>query len=164
MMGKTNGVGLSKNLLQMKFMQKCKAKYEDKPNEQKISIDSVLNECVKLESNKYLIESSFVTFENLKFGRMSFKGMNVEIERLLNDKYNDKAKDEEEKNDEDVSSIKMAKRYSKYIYNHDIDRHSNNHSHGLRKKFKNYQRPVDWRFIINNLRQTFLVKIENKNI
>jgi hypothetical protein len=144
-MGKTTKIGLSKNLLQMKFMQRCKVKYEDKPIEPKDSIDTNPNECAKIDNNQYLMDSSFETFENLKFGRMSFKGMNVEIERLVSEKYSDKVRennqdeDEERPDEVDITKRKMIKRYSKYVYNYDIDGHSN----GSRKRFKKYRRPVD---------------------
>ena len=32
---------------------------------------------------RYILESSYVPIENLKFGRVSYKGMNPEIETIM---------------------------------------------------------------------------------
>src|SRR5689334_9985148 len=76
---------LSKNLLQMKFMQKTKDKSETDFEEQhnKSLLNEEYNESLRKEGQKYVMDNSYLYCERLIFGRMSFKGMNPEIEKLM---------------------------------------------------------------------------------
>ena len=69
---------LSKNLLQMKFMQKTKDELEENQDAQLFS----QHPDYLAKKQKYHFEPSYQYFENLKFGRTSYKGMNHEIEKL----------------------------------------------------------------------------------
>lgn len=69
---------LSKNLLQMKFMQKTKEELEENQDAQLFN----QNHDYLAKKQKYQFEPSYQFFENLKFGRTSFKGANLEIEKL----------------------------------------------------------------------------------
>ncbi|XP_021926012.1 M-phase phosphoprotein 6 isoform X2 [Zootermopsis nevadensis] len=59
---------------------------------------------------KYIIEPSFVPCENLIVGRLSFHGMNPEIERILELEL--QADHAEVVNEKDVSDFEMASRYN----------------------------------------------------
>ncbi|XP_023220033.1 M-phase phosphoprotein 6-like [Centruroides sculpturatus] len=82
---KTN---LSKNLLKMKFMKRSKEKIEQKQEEleKKALFETELIDLLKKEGKRFLIEPSYAPCEQLVFGRMSFKGMNPEIEKLMLEK------------------------------------------------------------------------------
>ncbi|XP_067130960.1 M-phase phosphoprotein 6 [Centruroides vittatus] len=82
---KTN---LSKNLLKMKFMKRSKEKIEQKEEEleKKALFETELIDILKKEGKRFLIEPSYAPCEQLVFGRMSFKGMNPEIEKLMLEK------------------------------------------------------------------------------
>ena len=69
---------LSKNLLQMKFMQKTKEELEENQDAQLFN----QNHDYLAKKQKYQFEPSYQYFENLKFGRTSYKSMNLEIEKL----------------------------------------------------------------------------------
>ncbi|OWF35620.1 M-phase phosphoprotein 6-like [Mizuhopecten yessoensis] len=79
---------LSKNVLQMKFMQRSALRIEKELNEEENKdIDDEhwvldLPATQKLENN-YMFEPSLVRIESLQFGRMSFCGFNPEIEKLM---------------------------------------------------------------------------------
>lgn len=88
---------LSKNLLQMKFMQR-RGGVDDDKNLQLPNYNPNFKVFSETDRSNYHFESSFETIENLRFGRMSFKGMNVEIERLQDVQSNGDNNDEEEGN------------------------------------------------------------------
>ncbi|CAG2183222.1 unnamed protein product, partial [Oppiella nova] len=83
-------------------------------------LDTQYNENIWIESQKYLINNSYLYCEGLVFGRMSFRGMNPEIEKLmqeLDDKSGDHKTKETAKESTEVSDEEMTNRYSKYISN-----------------------------------------------
>ena len=105
--------------MQMKFMQKTKDKIERQGLDEKHLkpvLDENLNENMLKESNKYVINQSYIYCESLISGRMSFKGMNPEIEKLMQQMSGEK-EDNNQKTEEsaDVSDDEMTNRYSKYI-------------------------------------------------
>ncbi|XP_033754885.1 M-phase phosphoprotein 6-like [Pecten maximus] len=79
---------LSKNVLQMKFMQRSAIRIEKELNEEENKdIDDEhwvldLPATQKLE-NRYIFEPSLMRIENLQYGRMSYCGFNPEIEKLM---------------------------------------------------------------------------------
>lgn len=114
---KRNGCGLSKNLLQMKFMQKSKENYEVEQRE-RASYGQQSQELLKLcqeEGDKFLATNSFIFCENLQYGRMSFKGMNPEIEQLMRLKNPIAASEQEIKTEPeaDISDNEMVKIFKK---------------------------------------------------
>jgi len=111
---------LSKNVLQMKFMQKSVLRIEKEQNEderQKIIDDEHwvidLPEYKKKES-QYLVDQSYLFCEELVFGRQSFMGFNPEVEKLMKahsaEQESKKIDEAEEQNS--ISDKEMVKRYS----------------------------------------------------
>ncbi|UXI20339.1 putative ATP-dependent RNA helicase DDX52 [Sarcoptes scabiei] len=117
---KRRNLCLSKNLLQMKFMQKSRDRYEAETNEstqkncitdQNVSsIRQDLIDLCRIEGDRYLATSSFIICENLRYGRMSFKGMNPEIEQLMRNK-NLQENDSQNKNDDDEDLSDQERKY-----------------------------------------------------
>ncbi|XP_063102146.1 M-phase phosphoprotein 6-like [Cavia porcellus] len=118
---------LSKNLLRMKFMQRgldSETKKQLEEEEKKIISEEYwyldLPELKEKELEKSFIieEQSFLLCEDLLYGRMSFRGFNPEVEKLML-QMNAKNKAEEEEEDEtvevDVSDEEMARRYETLV-------------------------------------------------
>ncbi|KAK3914015.1 M-phase phosphoprotein 6 [Frankliniella fusca] len=114
---------LSKGILDMKFMKKSKEKVEREQQDLE-SQDLFANDITKaLKSSKgsqFIIEHSMVPIETLLNGRMSFKGMNPEIERLMEQETRDlqeqeKARQRLESNKPEISDSEMAKHLGKTI-------------------------------------------------
>ncbi|XP_013099378.1 M-phase phosphoprotein 6 [Stomoxys calcitrans] len=104
---------LSKGILEMKFMQRTKAKV-DKEIEAAEGREMYSNEITERMLNSksnFIIEPSFVHCENLIEGRLSFRGMNPEIERLLELEREEKAGAERKDQPAEVSTEDMAKFY-----------------------------------------------------
>ncbi|XP_029379707.1 M-phase phosphoprotein 6 [Echeneis naucrates] len=117
-------VKLSKNLLRMKFMQRgldAETKKQLEEEEKKIISDEFwILDLPELKAKENLIvqEPSFVPCEDLNYGRMSFKGFNLEVEKLMAVMN---PKDEEEEEEEmrtmqtDVTDEEMALRYESLV-------------------------------------------------
>uniref|UniRef100_G3NY93 M-phase phosphoprotein 6 n=1 Tax=Gasterosteus aculeatus TaxID=69293 RepID=G3NY93_GASAC len=109
---------LSKNLLRMKFMQRGlddEMKKQLEEDEKRIISDEHwyldLPE-LKAKENFIIEEKSFVPCEGLKFGRISFKGFNPEVERLMllmNPQV------ETSRMPADVTDEEMARRYESLV-------------------------------------------------
>ncbi|KAG8562809.1 hypothetical protein GDO81_015822 [Engystomops pustulosus] len=116
---------LSKNLLRMKFMQRSldpETKKQLEEEEKKIISDEhwFLDLPELKEKENFIIEErSFLPCEDFLYGRMSFKGFNPEIEKLMvqmNSKSKEEVEDlEEGKMDVDVSDEEMARRYESLV-------------------------------------------------
>uniref|UniRef100_A0A8C9L4T4 M-phase phosphoprotein 6 n=1 Tax=Pavo cristatus TaxID=9049 RepID=A0A8C9L4T4_PAVCR len=115
---------LSKNLLRMKFMQRgldSQTKKQLDEEEKKIISDEhwYLDLPDLKEKESYIIEErSFMPCEDLLYGRMSFKGFNPEIEKLmvqLNSKSKKEEIEEDDKMEADVSDEEMARRYETLV-------------------------------------------------
>nr|CAH0109201.1 unnamed protein product [Daphnia galeata] len=76
---------LSKNLLEMKFMKRTKEKTEKEleDEERQEAFANEITSAMLSHGSKFLMESSYSACENLSFGRMSFKGANPEIEKIM---------------------------------------------------------------------------------
>merc|ERR1712071_31501 len=76
---------LSKNLLEMKFMKRTKEKTEKEleDEERQTTFANEITSAMLSHGSNFIMENSYVVCENLSFGRMSFKGANVEIEKLM---------------------------------------------------------------------------------
>ncbi|XP_020509247.1 M-phase phosphoprotein 6 [Labrus bergylta] len=121
----SDSVKLSKNLLRMKFMQRgldAETKKQLEEDEKRIISDEHwyldLPE-LKTKENLIIEEKSFVPCEELKYGRISFKGFNPEVEKLM---LLMNPKDETEKEEEDlrrmqtdVTDEEMALRYENLV-------------------------------------------------
>ncbi|KAJ1084309.1 hypothetical protein NDU88_004461 [Pleurodeles waltl] len=117
---------LSKNLLRMKFMQRGldpETRKQLEEDEKKIICDEHwyldLPE-LKEKENAIVEERSFVPCEDLLYGRMSFKGFNPEVEKLMIQMNSAVPADEEEdgkigKMEADISDEEMARRYESLV-------------------------------------------------
>lgn len=106
---------LSKGILEMKFMQRTKAKVdkEIEAAEGRAMYSNEITEKMLNSNSNFIIEPSFVYCENLIEGRLSFRGMNPEIERLLEIEREEKAAAKREEQSVDVSNDDMMKFYQK---------------------------------------------------
>lgn len=111
-MAQRNRDSLSKNLLQMKFMKRSKEKAELEIEEEKskILIEEQLSETIK-KGDRFYVEPSHVLCEGLVFGRLSFRGKNPEIEKLMQEKKDNKTINKRMHNECEVSNTEMAKIY-----------------------------------------------------
>lgn len=118
---------LSKNLLRMKFMQRgldAETRKQLEEDEKRIICDEHwyldLPELKEKESS-IVEERSFVPCEDLLYGRMSFKGFNPEVEKLMIQMNSAVAVDEDDddgkdgKMEADVSDEEMARRYESLV-------------------------------------------------
>ncbi|XP_049642245.1 M-phase phosphoprotein 6 [Suncus etruscus] len=113
---------LSKNLLRMKFMQRgldLETKKQLEEEEKKIiSEEHWYLDLPELKEKESCIieEQSFLFCEDLLYGRMSFRGFNPEVEKLMR-QMNSKNKEEveEETIELDVSDEEMARRYETLV-------------------------------------------------
>lgn len=115
---------LSKNLLRLKFMQRgldSETKKQLEEEEKKIISEEhwYLDLPELKEKESFIIEEqSFLLCEDLLYGRMSFRGFNPEVEKLML-QMNAKNKAEEEEEDAtvelDVSDEEMARRYETLV-------------------------------------------------
>ncbi|NXU58231.1 MPH6 phase, partial [Turnix velox] len=115
---------LSKNLLRMKFMQRgldSQTKKLLEEEEKKIISEEhwYLDLPDLKEKESYIIEErSFMPCEDLLYGRMSFKGFNPEIEKLMiqmNSKCKEEKIEEDDKMEADISDEEMARRYETLV-------------------------------------------------
>ncbi|XP_012860603.1 M-phase phosphoprotein 6 [Echinops telfairi] len=109
---------LSKNLLRMKFMQRgldSETKKQLEEEEKKIiSEEHWYLDLPELKEKESLIieEQSFLLCEDLLYGRMSFRGFNPEVEKLML-QMNSKSRTQEIEDEiveVDVSDEEMARR------------------------------------------------------
>lgn len=77
---------LPKSVLDMKFMKKTKDRIEkelENTQDHDSLYSNIITEEMRHATGNFISESSFVFCEDLIEGRLSFKGMNPEIERLM---------------------------------------------------------------------------------
>nr|XP_057931471.1 M-phase phosphoprotein 6 [Doryrhamphus excisus] len=122
-----DSVKLSKNVLRMKFMQRgldAETKKQLQEDEKRIISDEhwYLDLPEQQTKESCLVEEkSFVPFEELLFGRMSFKGFNPEVEKLMTvmNPRGTAAKQEADANagrmQTDVTDEEMALRYESLV-------------------------------------------------
>lgn len=102
---------LSKNVLSMKFMQRTKERIEEKQEVESMFGKTANDTNQQPEVEVWRTEDSHVPCEGLLFGRMSFRGFNPEIERLMAEKRGVKYQSAADVADEsvDVTVAEMAK-------------------------------------------------------
>ncbi|KAM9753369.1 M-phase phosphoprotein 6 [Menidia menidia] len=119
-----DSVKLSKNLLRMKFMQRGldadTRKQLEEEERRTISDEHWQLDLPELRAKENLVveERSFVPCEDLLFGRMSFRGFNPEVEKLmvlLNPPEEQKEEEEGGGMQADVSAEEMALRYESLV-------------------------------------------------
>ncbi|CAM5151200.1 unnamed protein product [Eretmochelys imbricata] len=115
---------LSKNLLRMKFMQRgldSETKKQLEEEEKKIISEEhwYLDLPELKEKESFIIEErSFMPCEDLLYGRMSFKGFNPEVEKLMiqmNSRYKKEEIEADDTAEADVSDEEMARRYETLV-------------------------------------------------
>lgn len=107
---------LSKSILEMKFMKRTKEKVEKQEfqEEGEEYFGNELTKRMKKESERFVIEPSYVFCEKLVDGRISFQGMNPEIEKLMEEERKNEQIRLEQKAETDISDEQMAKSLRKY--------------------------------------------------
>ncbi|XP_062857912.1 M-phase phosphoprotein 6 isoform X1 [Trichomycterus rosablanca] len=117
---------LSKNLLRMKFMQRgldAEVKKQLEEEEKRIiSDDHWYLDLPQLKAKEsYIVEErSYVSCEDLVYGRMSFKGFNPEVEKLMVLMNAPREEEDEEETDmarmeTDITDEEMALRYESLV-------------------------------------------------
>lgn len=104
---------LPKSVLDMKFMKKTRDRIE-KERQNTQDHDSMYSNIITNEmrqaSGNFITESSFIFCDQLLDGRLSFKGMNPEIERLMELEACSKQGELEQEIQKDVSDEILAKK------------------------------------------------------
>lgn len=104
---------LSRGVLDMKFMQRTKVKVaKEADDEQSRALYSnELNDKMLNSNSNYIIEPSYSICEGLMEGRLSFRGMNPELERLLELEREEKAAQTKPEQPKEVTDQEMAESY-----------------------------------------------------
>ncbi|KAH0956171.1 hypothetical protein HN011_002540 [Eciton burchellii] len=99
----------------MKFMSKSRDKIEKKQFEKEGEeyFGNLFKSHLKKTTAKFVMEPSYVFCENLVNGRLSFRGMNPEIEKLMEARMKDIQDQIEAKKETDVSDEQMAIQWQK---------------------------------------------------
>ncbi|XP_015181232.1 PREDICTED: M-phase phosphoprotein 6 [Polistes dominula] len=144
-----NKFTLSKSILEMKFMKRTKDKVEKQMIEKEGEDYFGGQFSVKMssKSDQFIIEPSFVICEGLIEGRLSFKGMNPELEKLLEMEEINKQMELEKKQETDVTDEQMADKWlslrkGKRSFKRLKQQKVNNNDQNPRKKRK-FLKPVD---------------------
>ncbi|KAF2881375.1 hypothetical protein ILUMI_24818 [Ignelater luminosus] len=134
---------LSKGLLDMKFMKKTKERVEKEEDdaEGQAMYSSEITEEMKQSGNINFSQVSIVGCKDLIEGRLSFKGMNPEIEKLMNDEYAKKLDEAEKRKEKDVTDTEMAKGYSTLVDTMDKKFQNKKQRNTNKKKFL---KPADY--------------------
>ncbi|XP_018394334.1 PREDICTED: M-phase phosphoprotein 6 [Cyphomyrmex costatus] len=108
-------IALSKSILEMKFMKRTKDKVEKEQfqEEGEEYFGSELTSRMKKASGTFLLEPSYIFCEQLGDGRLSFRGMNPNIEKIMEAKENAKRANEDLKQETDISDEQMAVQWTK---------------------------------------------------
>lgn len=115
---------LSRGILDMKFMKRTKDKVikEEDDAEGRAMYSGEITDKMLQDSSRYIIEPSFIPCENLLEGRFSFRGMNPEIERIL-------------ELEEQARQAKMDKDVHKDVTDKDMSTYYTNLAQTVAKKF-----------------------------
>ncbi|KAK4880101.1 hypothetical protein RN001_008247 [Aquatica leii] len=108
---------LSRAVLEMKFMKKTKERVEKEEDdaEGEAMYSSEITEAMRKSGNINFTEISIVNCKDLLEGRLSFNGMNPEIEKLTKDDYQKQFEKQEKVKDKDITDAEMAANYSSTI-------------------------------------------------
>lgn len=104
---------LSKSILEMKFMKRTKEKVQKETDDAK-SREMYSNEItakMKSSESRYIIESSYIFCEDLNDGRFSFRGMNTDIEKILESEEAAKKGKQDQNVEKDVTDAEMQNNY-----------------------------------------------------
>ncbi|KAI4464416.1 m-phase phosphoprotein 6 [Holotrichia oblita] len=108
---------LSKAILDMKFMKKTKERVqkEEEDAEGQTMYANEITEEMRKSGNIVFMETSICSCKSLMEGRLSFGGMNPDIENYMAIKYSPKLEEIEKQMGTDVSDAEMAKGYSTLV-------------------------------------------------
>lgn len=134
MMASTKKPSLPKSVLDMKFMKKTKERlmkeFENIKDHDSLYANAITNE-MRQASGNFIAESSFIYCADLLEGRLSFKGMNPEIERLM--ELENPTDENDSEMTKDVSDEVLAKKMEKF---NKRKRHSSPNKYNFIKKRK----------------------------
>ncbi|XP_034474448.1 M-phase phosphoprotein 6 [Drosophila innubila] len=104
---------LSRGVLDMKFMQRTKVKVaKEADDEQSRALYSnELNEKMLNSNSNFIVEPSYSICEGLIDGRLSFRGMNPELERLMELEQAEKEGKTRPEQPKDVTDQEMVETY-----------------------------------------------------
>ncbi|EDV99102.1 M-phase phosphoprotein 6 [Drosophila grimshawi] len=104
---------LSRGVLDMKFMQRTKAKVEkeDDDEQSRALYSNELNQKMLNSNSNFIIEPSYSICAGLSDGRLSFRGMNPELERLLELERAEKEGKTKPEQPTEVNDEQMAETY-----------------------------------------------------
>ncbi|XP_037960869.1 M-phase phosphoprotein 6 [Teleopsis dalmanni] len=115
-MAHNKNVTLSKGILSMKFMKQTKVKLEKEAEIAEVQSMYSSDAGYKvLGESKFVFEKSFNVLEDLHEGRLSFNGMNPDLERLMEADEAEKKSKVEHKQPVDVSDVEMASNYESNV-------------------------------------------------
>lgn len=100
----------------MKFMKRSKDKVEKEQfqEEGEEYFDNQLTSYMRKQTGQFILEPSYLVCEKLIDGRVSFQGMNPEIEKIMENEAQGKIPAQKQKEeDADVSDSEMADRFRK---------------------------------------------------
>lgn len=110
-------VKLSKSILDMKFMKKTKVRVEQEEDDaqgQAMYSDQITPQ-MRQSGSITFVETSISNCLNLIEGRLSFQGMNPDIEKLMSNEDIKKIEAAEKRKEKEVSDVEMAKGYSTVV-------------------------------------------------
>ncbi|XP_022820750.1 M-phase phosphoprotein 6 [Spodoptera litura] len=117
MAGKTKKIQLPKSVLEMKFMKKTRERIEkemENMQDHGSLYSNIITNEMRSASGNFISESSFIFCDTMLEGRLSFKGMNPEIERLMELENADKNEQPSSEMVKDVSDEILAKKMEKF--------------------------------------------------
>lgn len=108
---------LSGAILEMKFMKKSKERVEKELDdaEGNAMYSNEITEQMRRGQRLAVVEVSINNCKDLIEGRLSFGGMNPEIERLMTEEYAKRIQKREKEKETDISDLEMAKRYNPLV-------------------------------------------------
>ncbi|XP_017043872.1 M-phase phosphoprotein 6 [Drosophila ficusphila] len=104
---------LSRGVLDMKFMQRTKVKVEKEADDEqsRALYSNEINQKMLNSNSNFLVESSYSICAGLIDGRLSFRGMNPELELLMEQELAEKQGRMKPEQPKEVSDQDMAKAY-----------------------------------------------------
>lgn len=110
-----NQAKLSKTVLDMKFMKKTKLRVEQEEEEAQgraVYSNRITDKMKQNRGNIVFVETTISNCKNLIEGRLSFKGMNPTVEKLLANEDLRKLELAKKQKEKDISDVELAKGYS----------------------------------------------------
>ncbi|XP_067007573.1 M-phase phosphoprotein 6 isoform X2 [Anabrus simplex] len=94
---------------------KEKAEKEQEAEDSRAIFSDAITEGMKHGGNRFIIESSYIPCEDLIVGRLSFQGMNPEIERIMQLESEAELAKVQPKTETEISDEEMAHRYNTLV-------------------------------------------------